>query len=113
MTRPPLYKVYEDVHTRLTIGQMLAHWHTNPIRTNPTPATINPRSFCCFDLSPLSHSPVRSPMSMVASVGMKLRVDHPPSLKTKGCSRGKRLRNQTSNAHERLEFLFQCERKPL
>ena len=44
------------------------------------------------------------------SVGIKLSVDQPPSLKTKGRSRGNRFRNQTSNAHERLEFLFQCEK---
>ena len=44
---------------------------------------------------------------MVPSVGIKLSVDQPPSLKTKGGSRGKRFKNYTSNAHERLEFLFQ------
>ena len=56
---------------------------------------------------PLSHSPARSPSIMVPSVGIKLSVDQPPSLKTKGCSRGKRFKNQTSKAHARLEFLFQ------
>src|SRR6476620_11104370 len=108
MTRPPLYRVYEDVHTRFTIGQMPAHWKINPNRANPTPAITSPRSFCSFDRALLSHSPVRRPRIIVASGGMKLSVDQPPSLKTKGCSRGNRLRNQTSKAHDRLEFLFQC-----
>ena len=42
---------------------------------------------------------------MVASVGIKLRVDQPPSLKTKGCSRGNRFKNHTSNAHDKIGIL--------
>ena len=82
-------------------------------RTNAAPAITSPRNFCSLDPLPLSHSPARSPSIIVPSVGMKLRVDQPPSLKTKGCSRGKRFKNQTSKAHERFEFLFQWERNPL
>ena len=43
---------------------------------------------------------------------MKLSVDQPPPLKRNGDSRGNRFRNQTSNAHARLEFLLKCARKP-
>ena len=53
------------------------------------------------------------PSIIVASVGMKLSVDQPPSLNRNGSSRGKRFRNQVSNAHERLEFLLKCARNPV
>src|SRR5579864_6871912 len=112
-TRPPLYSVYDDVHTRFTIGQIPTHWHTRPRNTKPAPAIASPRSFSSFDFVLLSHSPVRSPMIIVASVGIKLSVDQPPSLKTNGCSRGKRFRNHTSKAHDRFEFLLKCDRKPV
>ena len=53
------------------------------------------------------------PSIIVASVGMKLSVDQPPSLKRNGASRGNRFRNQTSNAQDRFEFLLKCARKPV
>ena len=43
---------------------------------------------------------------------MKLSVDQPPPLNRNGDSRGNRFRNQTSNAHDRFEFLLKCARKP-
>src|SRR6201998_1779313 len=98
---------------RFTIGQIPAHWQISPSNTRPTPAITSPRSFSSFDLGVFSHSPVRRPRIIVASVGIKLSVDQPPSLKTNGSSRGKRFRNQTSKAHDRFEFLLKCDKKPV
>src|SRR5215468_8844530 len=95
------------------MGQTPAHCRASPSSSKPSPAIAIPCSFCFLDRLLLSHSPVSSPRIIVPSVGMKLRVDQPPWLKTNGCSLGKRLRNQTSNAHERFEFLFQCAKNPV
>ena len=59
-------------------------------------------SFSLSDRGLLSHAPAHTPSIIVARVGVKLRVDQPPSLKRKGDSRGKRFRNQVSNAQAAL-----------
>src|SRR4029453_10226421 len=98
---------------RFTIGQMCSHWKTRPESASATPATTSPFSFSPRGRDPLSHSPAHRPSIIVASVGMKLRVDQPPPLNRNGDSRGNRLRNQTSNAHERFEFLLKWPRNPV
>src|SRR5690349_14853201 len=98
---------------RLTMGEMCSHWSTRPAIVSTTPATTSPLSFSAVGRALFSHSPAQSPSIIVASVGMKLRVDHPPELNRKGDSRGKRFRNHTSKAHDRFEFLLKCARKPV
>src|SRR5204862_1241892 len=112
MTSPPLYNVYDEVQMRLTIGQMCSHCSSNPASASAKPAATSP-----FSLSPaargvFSHSPHQRPSIIVASVGMKLSVDHPPLLKRNGFSRGNRFRNQTSNAHARFVFFSKCPKSP-
>src|SRR3954462_4007742 len=97
---------------RFTIGQMWSHWKISPSSVSDTPAINRPCSFSAFDRDVLSHSPDHIPSIIVASVGMKLSVDQPPSLKRNGASRGNRFRNQTSNAHDRFEFLLKWARNP-
>src|SRR3954463_9812046 len=97
---------------RFTIGQTCSHWKTSPRSVSDTPAITSPCSFSALGRAVLSHSPDHVPSIIVASVGMKLSVDHPPSLKRNGASRGKRFRNHTSNAHDRFEFLLKCARNP-
>src|SRR4051812_4471753 len=97
---------------RFTIGQMCSHWSTSPASVRPTPAATRPFNFSVIERVVFSHSPDHIPSIMVASVGMKLRVDQPPSLKRNGDSRGNRFRNQTSNAHARFEFLLKWARNP-
>src|SRR6059058_2891603 len=98
---------------RLTIGQTWSHCNTRPASVSATPATTSPLNLSTTVRVDFSHSPDHRPNIIVASVGMKLRVDHPPSLNRNGLSRGNRLRNQTSNAHERFEFLLKCDRNPV
>src|SRR3954464_872477 len=98
---------------RLTIGQMPSHWKSRPAIVSATPPATRPFSFSSVERSVCSQRPAHSPSCIVASVGMKLSVDHPPELNRNGDSRGKRFRNQTSNAHERFEFLLKCARKPV
>jgi hypothetical protein len=88
MTRPPLYKMYEEVQMRFTLGQMCSHCSRSPAIVSAAPATRRPRSFSAVDRAAFSHSPDHMPNIMVASVGMKLRVDQPLSLKRNGASRG-------------------------
>src|SRR4051812_31393962 len=97
---------------RFTIGQTCSHWKSSPRIVSETPAITRPRSFSGFDRELFSHSPDHIPSIIVASVGMKLSVDHPPSLNRNGASRGKRFRNHTSNAHARFEFLLKWARNP-
>src|SRR5574341_855067 len=98
---------------RFTIGQRWSHWKRRPARVRATPEATRPRSFSPIVRGLLSHAPAHVPSIIVARVGMKLRVDHPPSLKRNGDSRGKRFRNQVSNAHDRFEFLLKWARKPV
>src|SRR5215210_2283100 len=112
-TSPPLYSVYDDVQIRLTMGLMCSHWSTRPASVSAMPATRSPFNFSFSERDVFNHMPDHRPSIMVASVGMKLRVDQPPSLKRNGSSRGNRFRNHTSNAHERFEFLLKCARKPV
>jgi hypothetical protein len=84
MTRPPLYKMYEEVQMRFTLGQMCSHCSRSPAIVSAAPATRRPRSFSAVDRAAFSHSPDHMPNIMVASVGMKLRVDQPLSLKRTG-----------------------------
>ena len=65
---------------RFTIGQMCSHCSTSPAIVSATPATTRPRSFSPVDRGLFSHSPHHMPSIIVASVGMKLSVDQPPSL---------------------------------
>src|SRR5213593_3053927 len=97
---------------RFTIGQIPSHCSASPASTSAPPAATNPLRVSSRGRTLLSHWPVQRPSIIVASVGMKLSVDHPPLLKRKGDSRGNILRNQTSNAHDRFEFLLKCARKP-
>src|SRR5213594_3456866 len=97
---------------RLTIGQTCSHCSARPASVSAPPATIKPLSLSSAGRADFSHSPAHMPSIIVASVGMKLSVDQPPLLNTNGFSRGKRLRNQTSNAHDRFEFLLKCARNP-
>ena len=99
---------------RFTIGQTCSHWRTRPAsverdaRRRRGPSASSPPSARL-----LSHAPDHVPSIIVARVGMKLSVDHPPSLKRNGDSRGKRFRNQVSNAHDRFEFLLKWARNPV
>ena len=77
-----------------------------------SPAAISPFSLSRIERDVFSHIPDHIPSIIVASVGMKLSVDQPPSLKRNGSSRGNRLRNHTSNAHDRFEFLLKWARNP-
>src|SRR4029450_4050444 len=108
-----LWRVYDEVQIRVTTGHMCDHWKMRPASVSATPAATRPLNFSAVVRVDLSHTPDHSPSIIVASVGMKLRVDHPPSLNTNGLSRGNRFRNQVSKAHERFEFLLKCERKPV
>ena len=65
---------------RLTIGQTWSHCRRSPPSTSATPATTRPGSFSPGAAPPLSHMPDHVPSIIVASVGMKLSVDQPPSL---------------------------------
>src|SRR4029079_9791799 len=112
-TRPPLYNVYAEVQIRFTIGQMWSHCKISPASVSATPAATSPLNFSIDERVVFSHSPLHRPSIIVASVGSKLSVDHPPRLNTNGVSRGNRFRNQTSNAHDRFEFLLKCARNPL
>src|SRR3954465_6737127 len=94
------------------MGQMWSHWRISPPSVRATPAAMRPFSFSFNVRDVFSHIPDHMPSIIVASVGMKLRVDHPPSLKRNGASRGNRFRNHTSKAHERFEFLLKCARNP-
>ena len=98
---------------RFTIGQRCSHWKTRPARVSATPAATRPFSFCPVVRGLLSHAPDHVPSIIVARVGMKLSVDHPPSLKRNGDWRGKRFRNHVSNAHARFEFLLKWARNPV
>src|SRR5512140_657821 len=91
---------------------MCSHCKMSPPSVSATPPAMRPFSFSPVEREVFSHMPDHTPSIMVASVGMKLSVDQPPSLKRNGASRGNRLRNQTSNAHDRFEFLLKCARKP-
>src|SRR5438445_13899283 len=108
MTRPPLYKVYDEVQIRFTMGQMCSSWRASPARASAMPATFSPFNLSAAERGDFSHSPHHSPSIIVARVGMKLRVDHPPLLNRNGFSRGNRFRNHTSNAHARLELGVKC-----
>ena len=94
------------------MGLTCSHWNTSPASVSAAPPITSPFSFSTGVRVVFSHSPHHSPRIIVASVGMKLRVDHPPLLNRNGRSRGNRLRNHTSNAQDRLEFLLKCARKP-
>src|SRR5262245_23180232 len=100
-TRPPLESVYEELHTRLTVGQMPSASNARPAIASAAPAASRPLNFSPALRADFSHSPAHNPSIIVASVGMQLSVDQPPLLATNGRSRGKRFRNQTSNAHDR------------
>src|SRR3954451_7678681 len=94
------------------MGLMCSHWSTRPASVSATPATRSPFNFSFSEREVFSHMPDQSPSIIVASVGMKLSVDQPPSLKRNGSARGNRFRNQTSKAHERFEFLLKWARNP-
>src|SRR6187455_666464 len=98
---------------RFTIGLMCNHWKISPASVNATPATSRPFSFSTVERFVCSQRPVHRPRIIVASVGMKLSVDQPPELYRNGFARGKRFRNQTSNAHDTFEFLLKCARNPV
>src|SRR4030095_1264396 len=98
---------------RFTIGLMCSHWKMRPASVNATPAMTSPFSFSTVERFVCSQRPVHRPSIIVASVGMKLSVDQPPELYKNGFSRGKRFKNQTSNAHDRFEFLLKWARKPV
>src|SRR5262249_27351104 len=96
----------------LTIGQTPSPSKSSPDSTSATPAMSRPLNFCSAVRPDFSHSPAHKPSIIVASVGMKLSVDHPPLLKRNGDSRGKRFKNHTSNAHDRLVFLLKWAKSP-
>ena len=68
---------------RFTTGQMPVKWSSSPAATPITPA-ISSRSMGMRGALARSHRPATNPRIMVPSVGMKLSVRYPPSLKTKG-----------------------------
>ena len=78
--------MYDEVQIRLTIGTDRSHWNIIPASASARPATISP-----FNFSPVGAAlqplPDHKPSSIVASVGTKLSVDHPPPLKRNGASR--------------------------
>src|SRR5215217_2401333 len=95
------------------MGTTCSHWSSRPASTSASPATTRPFVFSTVVCVDCSHCPAHMPSIIVAIVGMKLSVDQPPLLNRKGDCRGNRLRNQTSNAHARLEFLLKCARNPV
>src|SRR5215472_7719225 len=101
---PPLKRTQDGVQIRLTIGQMPRAWARSPA-TMPMAAAMRRRLTGILGAEALSQRPAARPRIMVARVGMKLRVRYPPELASKGFTRGKRLRNQTSKAQPRLAFL--------
>src|ERR1700730_13705187 len=98
---------------RFTIGQMCNTWSTSPASVKATPPRTSPFSSSLVVRPLFSHSPTHTPSLIVASVGMKLRVDQPPLLNRNGDLRGNRFRNHVSKAHEILEFLLKWARKPV
>src|SRR5205807_6351952 len=115
---PPLKMVQEGVQMRFTTGQMPEECSARP-RTIPT--TPAKSSFFIGTVSAgrepedpgiegadsgfrasRNQRPAIRPRIIVPSVGMKLSVRYPPSLYTKGCSRGNRFRNHWSKRLPKL-----------
>src|ERR1700719_3168403 len=113
MHQPPLNKVQLGVHILFTTGQTPSQPSAAPLKSPITPAVASHLILAMFERALRSTPPAIKPRIIVPRVGIKLSVAYPPSLKAKGFSRGNKFKNQVSNAHARLLFLFQCAAKPL
>src|ERR1017187_3712239 len=106
--QPLLKRVQVGVQMRFTIGQNPSQPSAAPAAKPMIPAIASHLTLADGARSLLSTPPAIKPSIIVPSVGMKLNVAYPPSLKTNFVSRGNRFRNHVSKAQARLLFLFQC-----
>ena len=75
----------DALHDRVDVQPLQA---ARPASVSATPATTRPFSLSTVERGVFSHRPAHIPSIIVASVGMKLSVDHPPPLKRNGvCAR--------------------------